>query len=167
MHPFITQHRQAIIELLASHGYTNPRVFGSMARGDADEKSDVDLLVEVPEGEDLLHIVEAVDKIQNYTEGMDFAAFLASGLVQDAVLKNMEVIGEATNHLSENILTGVSDDEYRQIVGLRNVLAQEYFNVDLAIIWDVVVTKLPLLGEAAEVSLQALQRGNADLPGRT
>ena len=115
----------------------------------------------------LKHIVEAVDKIQNYTEGMDFAAFLASGLVQDAVLKNMGVIGEATNHLSENILTGVSDDEYQQIVGLRNVLAHEYFNVDLATIWDVVMTKLPLLGEAAEVSLQALQRDNADLPGRT
>ena len=57
MHPFITQHRQAIIELLARHGYTNPRVFGSMARGDADEKSDVDLLVEVPEGEDLMDFI--------------------------------------------------------------------------------------------------------------
>lgn len=57
MHPFIESHRQELIALMDRHGFSNLRVFGSMARGDCDEQSDVDLLVDVPEETSALTMV--------------------------------------------------------------------------------------------------------------
>ena len=57
MHPLIENHRQELLEVMAKHGFSNPRVFGSMARGDGHETSDVDLLVDVPANTSALTMV--------------------------------------------------------------------------------------------------------------
>jgi uncharacterized protein with HEPN domain len=97
-------------------------------------------------------ILEAVTKIRDYTTGMDFDGFIKDPKTQDAVVRNLEIIGEAAGRLPENIRVAAPDIEWRKIVALRNILAHEYFGVSLPVVWDIVLNKLDPL----ESSCQAL-----------
>lgn len=87
-------------------------------------------------------ILEAIAKIHEYISGVDYAKFTLDRKTQDAVVRNLEIIGEAAGRLPEPIKTGAVDIEWRKIVGLRNILAHEYFGVSLPVVWDVVENKL-------------------------
>jgi uncharacterized protein with HEPN domain len=93
-------------------------------------------------------IVEAVQRIKEYTDGFDFSAFEKDKKTQDAVVRNLEIIGEASNRLPENIRESVPEIEWRKIVGIRNILVHEYFGVSLPIIWDIIQNKLDDLSGA-------------------
>jgi uncharacterized protein with HEPN domain len=95
----------------------------------------------------LRDISEAIRKINQYTQTVTFPDFLESEIVQDAVVRNLEIIGEATRHIPEDTQTHVTAIEWRKIAGLRNILAHAYFGVDLEIIWDVIKNELPKLAE--------------------
>jgi hypothetical protein len=96
----LVNRRQEILEIAASHGMRNVRVFGSVARGDARLDSDLDLLVDVDRVY-LQHIRDALGDIHTYTSG-GRAAFFADRMRQDATLRKLQVIGEAVKRLSED-----------------------------------------------------------------
>jgi uncharacterized protein with HEPN domain len=99
-------------------------------------------------------IVEAIKRIRNYTGGMDHKAFSSDLKTQDAVVRNLEIIGEAARHLPAEITDRVPAIEWPKIMGLRNILTHEYFGINLAIIWDIVQHKLDPLDEACRKLLK-------------
>ncbi len=90
----------------------------------------------------LLHAVEAIDAILSYTvEGRE--VFYADGKTRDAVIRNIEIIGQAVKGVSDATRALEPDIPWRQIAGMRDKLIHEYFGVDLALVWDVVERDLP------------------------
>ena len=87
-------------------------------------------------------ILGAADKVKRYTAQMTLDSFLKDEKTADAVVRNLEIIGEAAGRLPESTKTDAEDIEWRKIVGLRNILAHEYFSVSLPIVWDIVENKL-------------------------
>ena len=92
-------------------------------------------------------IHDAIGRIRRYTEGLDFDTFTTNDLVFDAVLRNLEVIGEAAKNVPPTLRERYPDIEWRKLAGLRDILAHAYFGIDAEIVWDVVTTKLPGLAE--------------------
>lgn len=101
------------------------------------------------------HMAEALDRVLEYTQGMSEAEFLANRLVQDAVLRNLEVLGEAANNCVKNLPTVAEKYPaipFAQIYGLRNQLTHGYTTVDLEIVWNVIARRVPeLQGQIAQV----------------
>ena len=90
-------------------------------------------------------IVEACGKIERYVEGLNLESFRSDGKTLDAVLRNLEVIGEAAKKLPPDIRSAMPDVEWQRIAGLRDILIHEYFGIDIEIVWDVVTTRVPAL----------------------
>ena len=90
-------------------------------------------------------ILEAIQRVEEYTAGMDFEDFAENRLVVDAVVRNLEIIGESCRALPQEIWERYPDVEWRKIVGLRNILIHQYFGVDLELLWDILKNKLPEL----------------------
>src|SRR6185369_13435213 len=92
-------------------------------------------------------IAESCRKILRYTLGFDFEAFKKDERTYDAVVRNLEVIGEAAKQIPKKVRAEHPDIDWRRIAGMRDVLAHGYFSLEAAIIWDIVQTKVsPLLG---------------------
>lgn len=88
---------------------------------------------------------ESIEKIQTYTSGMDRATFLQDDKSVDAVVRNLEIIGEAAARLPETYTTAHPNVLWHQIIGLRNRIVHEYFGVDLDIVWQIIRQDLPNL----------------------
>ena len=87
-------------------------------------------------------------KVVFYTQGMDFDSFLADERTYDAVLRNLELIGEATKHVPQSFREQHPNIDWRRMAGLRDLLAHAYFGVDDPILWDLIQHKIPALTEA-------------------
>lgn len=94
--------------------------------------------------------LEAIGKIRMYTEDLSLKTFSADPKTVDAVVRNLEVIGEAIKKVPEDIRSKRPDLEWKKIAGLRDILIHEYFGIDVEIIWDIVQSKLPVLEEHVE-----------------
>ena len=92
-------------------------------------------------------MIEAIRAIREYTGGMTFESFAADRKTVDAVVRNLEIIGEAARNLPDEIKDNNADIEWRKIVGLRNLLIHEYFGISKPVVWDIVQNKLDLLEE--------------------
>lgn len=92
----------------------------------------------------LNNIKECIENIESYTNGGD-KAFFENKMVQDAVIRNLEIIGEATKRLSSELRNQYSQVPWRQIAGLRDVLIHDYLRIDLEEVWAVVQEELPEL----------------------
>lgn len=90
-------------------------------------------------------MIEAIGRIVEYTSGLTREGFLADRMRLDAVVRNLEIIGEAAQRLSEQMRKRTPDIEWRQIIGLRNRIVHEYFGVDTEIVWQIVSHDLPKL----------------------
>lgn len=99
-------------------------------------------------------ILEATARIQEYTSGLDYSEFVQDTKTQDAVVRNLEIIGEAAGRLPESTRYRAAHIEWRKIVGLRNILAHRYFSVSLPVVWDVVSSKLGPLESACRGLLE-------------
>ncbi len=97
----------------------------------------------------LNHILESITAIEQYTAGGE-AAFRSAPMMQDAVIRQLEIIGEATKRLSADVRERRSDVPWRQMAGMRDVLIHDYMGVDLNEVWGVVIKNLPLLKSAVE-----------------
>jgi uncharacterized protein with HEPN domain len=90
-------------------------------------------------------ILEAIARIERYTQGLTFEQFQADQKTADAVIRNLEVIGEAVRHLAGQRDSLPIYIPWADIAGMRNVLIHAYFGVDLKIIWQTIVEDLPVL----------------------
>jgi uncharacterized protein with HEPN domain len=93
----------------------------------------------------LLHILEAISEIEKYIEEKSFDVFLENSMLRFASVKQIEIIGEAANHISEEVKNRFSDIQWRQITGLRHVLVHEYFGVDNRLVWQIIIEDIPVL----------------------
>jgi uncharacterized protein with HEPN domain len=94
----------------------------------------------------LLHMLEAADRVLEYTAGVTEEQFVANQMLQDAVVRNIEIIGEAANNLLEvgpEFATKYPSIPFAQIYGRRNRVAHGYFAVSSAMIWDSVQVDVP------------------------
>ncbi|HEX9758410.1 MAG TPA: DUF86 domain-containing protein [Nitrospiria bacterium] len=98
-------------------------------------------------------MLDAILQIQSYTTG-GREAFFRQRIIQDAVLRNLEIIGEAVKRLSSALRTQHPEIEWGKIAGMRDVLIHDYLGVDLPIVWDVIENRLPKLKQAVETLLQ-------------
>ena len=95
----------------------------------------------------LVHIAERIERIRHYTkEGKD--AFFADTKTQDAVIRNIEIIGEAVKNLSDALRSAHPNIPWKQIAGMRDKVIHDYFGVDLEIVWAAVEKDLPPLARA-------------------
>lgn len=95
----------------------------------------------------LIDIAEAIKLILRYTEGVDFDSLAANIEKQDAILRRITIIGEATKRLSKNFREQHSTIPWKAIAGMRDVITHDYDAIDLDEIWTVINTNLPdLLG---------------------
>lgn len=102
----------------------------------------------------LLHIRDSIDRIRGYTSaGKD--DFLRDPKTQDAVIRNLEIIGEAAKRLSDKVRRQDAEVPWKQISGMRDKLIHDYFGVSLELVWDTVEGELPRLGSAVERALQS------------
>ncbi|WP_258084431.1 HepT-like ribonuclease domain-containing protein [Thermococcus thermotolerans] len=95
-------------------------------------------------------MLEAINRIEEYTEVYEFEDFIRDRKTVDAVLRNLEIIGEAARYVPEEIKEEYSDIPWRRIIGLRNVVIHHYFGVDLNIVWRIIRFQLPELKESVE-----------------
>jgi uncharacterized protein with HEPN domain len=98
----------------------------------------------------LRDILEAARLIASYVRDTTEAAFLADTQKQDAVIRRIEIIGEATAHLSEATCQAIPELPFRKMRGMRNIVAHDYANVDLHIVWQVATVHVPEVGAVLE-----------------
>lgn len=106
------------------------------------------------DGDWLRDIQEAVRRIRMYTEAMMYDRFLADVKTQDAVIRNLEIIGEATKSLSSELRSQYPDVPWKGMAGVRDRLIHRYFGVNLDIVWDIVTVELPALESRVGTILQ-------------
>lgn len=109
----------------------------------------------------LEHIRQAVSRIRRYVTDLDHAAFLANEEKQDAVIRNLEIIGEAAGNIQRHFpdfARQYPGFPLKEAYGTRNALSHGYFKVDLNVVWKTVERDLPLLDRQADDVLQALGR---------
>lgn len=94
-------------------------------------------------------ILEATKRIEKYSKGFTLKKMEKDSLVVDAVVRNLEIIGEAVKNIPVNIKEKYPDIEWKKIAGLRDILAHEYFGVDLEVLWDIIEYKMPILKKQA------------------
>ncbi|MCK4342762.1 MAG: DUF86 domain-containing protein [Phycisphaerae bacterium] len=90
-------------------------------------------------------ILTAVEKIRRYAAGLSLDTFARDEKTLDAVVRNLEVIGEAVKQIPEDVRVRHPQVEWKKIAGLRDILIHAYFGIDLEIVWDIVQNKLPAL----------------------
>ena len=104
--------------------------------------------------ERLLHISEAIEKIEGYTQGLTEEAFSQDSKTNEAVLFQLTIIGEAIIHVDRSLLERY-DYPWHEVRALRNVIAHEYFGIKLDKIWETVLQDLPGL---KSIILQILEK---------
>lgn len=90
-------------------------------------------------------ILRAAASVRSYVEGLSHEAFLRDAKTVDAVIRNLEIIGEAVKQVPPEVRAKAPEIDWQKIAGLRDVLIHAYSTVDLDIVWDVVANKLPSL----------------------
>ncbi len=93
----------------------------------------------------LAHILESIEELESYTSGSTLDTFLQNSMMRFASVKQIEIIGEAANYISDETKEKFSEIQWRQITGLRHILVHEYFGIDSRLIWQIIVDDIPAL----------------------
>jgi len=100
----------------------------------------------------LRHILDAIKKVEDYVS-IGYQVFISSSHWQDAVIRQLEIIGEATKRLSTELCSQHTDIPWRRIAGLRDVLIHDYMGVDINAVWEITQQNLPVLKARIETIL--------------
>lgn len=98
----------------------------------------------------LRHIQDEIDYLQSVTSGMVKPQFLSDETLKRACVRSIEVIGEATKHIPDDVRRRYPQVEWRAIAGMRDRLIHSYFGIDYEIVWDVLTTHIPLLDDTID-----------------
>ncbi len=101
----------------------------------------------------LRHILDSVTEIEAYVQGVGLDKFLENSMMRFACIKQIEIIGEAANNLSEETRNQLNTVQWRQIIGVRHILVHEYFGIDDQLVWQIIKTDIPPLKEAIKIAL--------------
>jgi len=91
------------------------------------------------------HILLAIEKILEYTKGMSLLDFRENEMAQDAVIRNIEIIGEATKNISNDLKATYTEIPWRAMTGMRDKLIHDYMGVDTDVLWKTIEKDIPLL----------------------
>jgi uncharacterized protein with HEPN domain len=97
-------------------------------------------------------ILASCEKVRRYTAGMDRSAFFRDDRTYDAVVRNLEIIGEAAKRIPDEARLAMPGIEWRKIAGMRDWIVHAYFGLDPDILWDVIENKVPELDAALRAS---------------
>jgi uncharacterized protein with HEPN domain len=110
-------------------------------------------------GDYLGHILEAISQIQNYCEDLDEVTFLKNRMIQDAVIRNFEIIGEASKNVERvapEFVAAHPDLPLAFAYDMRNLLAHGYYKVDVAVVWKTIERDLPFLHQQVTMAMRKL-----------
>ncbi len=105
----------------------------------------------------LIHIFEAIVEIEGYIKSSSFDDFINNSMMRFASIKQIEIIGEACNFISEPTKNKFAEIEWKKIIGLRHVLVHEYFGVDTTVIWQIINKDIPDLKMKIQQVLNELE----------
>jgi len=103
----------------------------------------------------LSDIGEAIHRITAYTAGMTYESFVADTKTQDAVIRNLEILGEATKNLSEQLQVSNPTIPWKSMAGARDRLIHHYFGVNLDIVWQIITLELPQVASQIQAIIMA------------
>src|SRR5439155_19238752 len=98
-------------------------------------------------------ILEACGKVRRYVAGMTYETFVADDRTRDAVIRNVEVIGEAAKRLPDDVIARAPEVPWRKVRGMRDIVAHEYFGLHSRLVWSIATTKIDELENAVRALL--------------
>jgi uncharacterized protein with HEPN domain len=101
----------------------------------------------------LIHIKECIERIESYVGNTSKTEFLKSTFMQDAVIRNLQVLAESTQRLSDEAKESREDIDWYKITGFRNILVHDYLGLDLDTVWNIIANEMPTLKKAVEETL--------------
>lgn len=93
---------------------------------------------------------QAIERVLRYADGKSYADFLSNDMMYYAIVKNIEILGEASHMLTQEFRDNHPETPWRMVNGMRNYIVHEYFQVDTQVVWDVVTSDLPILQKQIE-----------------
>lgn len=93
----------------------------------------------------VLHILDAIQEVENYLSGVSIEAFMTNSEKRFATIKQIEIVGEACNHITAELKEAHPEIEWAPIKGFRNISIHEYFGVNLELVWEIATNDLPVL----------------------
>lgn len=93
----------------------------------------------------LLHILDAIAEVETYLQGVNLAQFLNNSEKRFATIKQIEIVGEACDRISDTIKIAYPEIPWRAIKGFRNISIHEYFGVNAELVWEIAINDLPVL----------------------
>lgn len=103
------------------------------------------------------HILKAIELVEKFTSDINYEEFYNSDLVQSAVIRQLEIIGEASANVSNELKLCSENIAWREIKGFRNVIIHEYFRIDIALIWSTIENELPILKEQIQLLVENIK----------
>lgn len=107
-------------------------------------------------------ILEAIDKIESFIDGMDFDQFQNDDKTASAVLRKLEIIGEAVKNLPDQFKKKYKKIPWREMAGMRDKLIHWYFGVDYKVVWNVIAKELPQLKDQLKKIFATIPTGDSD-----
>ena len=112
----------------------------------------------------LQHVLDAIGKIERYLSDIDEPTFQAQSLIQDGVIRQLEIVGEAVKRISPVTRSLAPQIPWPAIAGMRDKLIHDYFGVDLDQVWLTATTDVPILKHAVTAMLITLHSGQGNTP---
>jgi len=103
-------------------------------------------------------MLKAIEKIERYTRGLSFEQFENEDMIIDAVVRNLEIVGEAAKLIPVDMRDSYQDIQWERVVGFRNVVIHRYFDVDIEIVWTIATQRLSDLNTVLQRMLQDLSK---------
>lgn len=105
----------------------------------------------------LLHILDAINEIDGFVGGLQAKIFFENNLIKSGTTFQLQVIGEAANHLSADLKKAYPDVDWKRMTGLRNIIAHFYWGTDYVQVWNIVKKDLPVLKETIQNILAEIE----------